>query len=83
MPEERIYVIPLSRVKRGAKIRRANRAVKAVHDFLTRHMKSEDVKLDTALNEKLWERGARKPPSRIRVKAVKEDDGSVKAFLAE
>jgi large subunit ribosomal protein L31e len=83
MPEERIYIIPLSDVKRGPKFKRANRAVKIVQDFLSKHMKSEEIKIDNALNQKLWQRGARKPPSRIRVKAVRQDDGSVQASLAE
>jgi large subunit ribosomal protein L31e len=46
-------------------------------------MKSEEIKLDEKLNRKLWERGIEKVPARVRVRVVKEDDGSVKAFLAE
>lgn len=83
MPEERIYVIPLGRVKRIPPQNRAPRAVKLVRKFLERHMKSKEIKLDQALNTKLWERGIKKPPLRIRVRAVKQDDGSVQAFLAE
>lgn len=46
-------------------------------------MKSGEIKLDLKLNRKLWERGAKHPPSKIRVRAVKQDDGSVEASLAE
>ena len=46
-------------------------------------MKSEDVSLDNSINEKLWERGIQKIPSKIKVKAVKDEYGSVIATLAE
>jgi len=46
-------------------------------------MKSEDVKLNEALNRKLWGWGIEKTLPRIRVRAVKQDDGSVEAFPAE
>jgi large subunit ribosomal protein L31e len=81
--EERVYVVPLSRAKRAARYKRAPRAVRILREFIARHMKSEDVRIDGSLNERLWMRGARKPPSRIRVKAVKRDDGSILVSLAE
>lgn len=82
MPEERIYVIPLRKAKRARRNRRSARAAKLVREFLQRHMKSEEVKLGDDINRKLWERGAKRPVPRIRVKAVKKDDGSVEASLA-
>lgn len=50
---------------------------------MRRHMKSEQIKLDEGLNRKLWERGIEGTAPKIRVRAVKADDGSVEAFLAE
>jgi large subunit ribosomal protein L31e len=41
------------------------------------------VKIDESLNRKVWSRGAKKPPSRVRVRAVKKEDGSVEVFPAE
>ena len=35
------------------------------------------------VKEVIWERGIQKIPSKITVKAVKDDDGVVKATLAE
>jgi large subunit ribosomal protein L31e len=80
---EQIYVIPLREVKRAPRWRRANTAIKDIRSFLVRHMKSEDVKLDASINEKVWERGSEKPPRRIRVRAMKFDDGQVQAELAK
>ncbi|MEW6593023.1 MAG: 50S ribosomal protein L31e [Candidatus Hadarchaeota archaeon] len=83
MPDEKIFVIPLREAKKTVRYKRAGRAAKVVREFLKRHMKSDEIKLDVALNNKLWERGIKKPPSKVRVRAVKEEDGSVKASLAE
>jgi len=47
-------------------------------------MKSEDIILDSSINEKVWERGIQKIPSKIKVKAVKDDDdGVVEVTLEE
>jgi len=35
------------------------------------------------VNEKLWSRGIEKPPRNIRVRAVKDKEGTVTLYLAE
>ncbi len=80
---EQIYVIPLRDAKRAPRWRRSNAAIKDIRSFLSRHMKSDDVKLDASINERVWERGSEKPPRRIRVRAMKFDDGQVQAELAK
>jgi large subunit ribosomal protein L2 len=77
---EREYIIPLRhRWKIVPRYQKTNKAVKAVKEFIVRHMKIRDrdldkVKLDKYLNETLWHRGIKNPPSRIKVAAVKEGD---------
>lgn len=80
---ERTYTIPLRDVKNVQRTIRAAKAIKVVQEFLKKHMKADDVKIDASLNEKIWERGIQKIPSKIKVKAVKDDDGVVEATLAE
>ena len=46
-------------------------------------MKASDVKIDESVNHVIWARGIQKIPSKITVKAVKDDDGVVTATLAE
>jgi large subunit ribosomal protein L31e len=46
-------------------------------------MKSDDVRLGQDINEKVWSRGTEKPPARVRVRAMKLEDGHVQAELAE
>jgi large subunit ribosomal protein L31e len=81
---ERIYVIPLK--KTGYKSSKAApTAIKRVKNYLTRHMKVEekDIWIDDSLNNALWSKGKYKMPGKIRVKAVKFDDGVVEAYLPE
>jgi large subunit ribosomal protein L31e len=86
---EREYIIPLR--KEWLKVpqyKRANKAVKAIKEFLVRHMKLyerdlKDVKIDKYLNNEIRFRGMRKPLAKVKVKARKYDDGIVKVELAE
>jgi large subunit ribosomal protein L31e len=81
---EKIYVIPLK--KSGFKSSKsAPTAVKRVKSYLTRHMKVEREKIwiDDSLNNALWGHGKYHSPSKIRVKAVKFEDGVVEAYLPE
>jgi large subunit ribosomal protein L31e len=82
---ERVYVVPLRVTKRVPRTHRAERAVTEVKKFVARHMKAESEKvwLDNPLNEAIWARGMQKPPSKIRVKAIKFDDGVVEVSLPE
>ena len=80
---ERVYVIPLRDVKRVPRTIRSPKAIRLVREFLMRHMKSDDIKIDSSVNEKIWERGIQKVPPKIKVKATKEEDGSVSVTLVE
>ena len=83
---ERVYTIPLRDAYFKAPLpKRAPRAVKEVKTFLARHMKTEAEKvwIDNPVNEALWARGIQKPPRRIRVKAIRFDDGVVEVSLPE
>ena len=80
---ERVYIIPLRKVKNVPRTIRSPRAVGYVKEFIERHMKTDDVIIDSSVNEKIWERGIQKIPPKIKVKAVKDEDGTVEVTLAE
>ena len=80
---EQIYIIPLREVKKAPRWKRSQRAIKDIKQYLKKHMKSDEVKLDSSINERIWERGSEKPPRKIRVRAMKFEDGQVQAELAE
>ncbi len=80
---ERIYTIPLRHAKMGTRSKRADRAVKDVRAFLTRHMKSDSIWLDSEVNEAIWSRGKYNIRSRIRVRATRFADGVVEVTLPD
>jgi large subunit ribosomal protein L31e len=74
MVEEKIFTIPLREAYDKPRTARAKKATNIVRDFLIRHMKSEKVKLGKSINEAIWKRGIQKPPRKVRIHAVKEED---------
>ncbi|NYT19085.1 MAG: 50S ribosomal protein L31e [Methanosarcinales archaeon] len=82
--KEQIYTIPLREAKLAPRWKRSNRAVLLIRKFLIRHMKAEpsQIKIDASVNHKVWEKGSQKPPSSIRIRAAKFEDGEVQAELA-
>ncbi len=74
MADEKIFTVPFRKVFQGTRKKRAKRATTLVRNFLKKHMKSEDVKIGKSINEKIWERGIQKPPRRVRIHAIKEND---------
>jgi large subunit ribosomal protein L31e len=82
---ERIYIISLRRAKIGPTSRAAPRAIDDVRHYLMKHMKVEEknVWIDDSLNRELWAHGKFWVPKKIRIRAVKFDDGVVEATLPE
>ena len=71
----RTYTIPLRReFNKAANYRKTDKAVKAVREFLQKHMKTKEVRLGKQLNLELWKHGRKNPPSRVKVTVVKKDD---------
>ena len=80
--EERNYTIPLRRQwRKTVRYRRAKKTIKAIREFLQKHMKSETVKIGRQLNEAVWKHGIQNPPSKIKVSAVKDKAGTIMAEL--
>lgn len=81
--EERIYTVPLGRAWIVPRYRRAEKAITVLRKFVKRHMKPEEVIIDTAVNEAIWKHGIKNPPRKIRVKLSKDSEGLVTVTLAE
>ena len=79
--EEKIYTIPIGRLgyatDRG---HRVPRAVRNVRNYVSRHMRADEVSISNEINEALWERGINKPPRKIIVRAVKDKEGKVVVY---
>lgn len=81
---ERVYTINLSRLyAAGRHTERARKAVKIVGQFASRHMKTEGEKvvITKEVNEYIWRNGIQKPPRRLRLKMMKDKDGTVMVML--
>jgi large subunit ribosomal protein L31e len=92
--EERFYTIPLRNAWISPRKKRAPKAARIVRKFVAKHMKvntesfdedeePERLVIDNEVNEKLWSRGIEKPPRKIRVRVVKDNEGVVTVLLAE
>ena len=81
--DENTYIIPLRKVKMRSRRKRAPYAIHIIKEYIQRHMKvsEKNIWIDNQVNEKIWERGIEKPPTKIKVKAVKFEEGEVVEVL--
>lgn len=86
-PASRDYTINLH--KRCHKIqfkKKAPRAVSEIRQFAQKNMLTEDVRVDTEVNQYVWHQGIRNIPRRIRVRLVRrknEEDEVGNKFYTE
>lgn len=90
---EMIFTVPLTVTRQVPKTKRAPRAIKEIKDYVRQHLTDKsmakedvpekDVWIDYRLNEHLWSRGIENPPSRVRVKAIRFEDGLIEVSLPE
>jgi large subunit ribosomal protein L31e len=92
---ERVFTIPLTVTKQVPKTKRAPRAIKEIKEFVTRHLmekgaeedeekkQKKEVWVDYRLNELIWSQGIENPPSKVRVKAIRFEDGLIEVSLPE
>ena len=79
--DERIYVIPLAKARNGPRNKRAKKSIRYLREYMNRHFKPEALVISQEVNEKIWERGAQKPPRKLKVRATKNIDGLVVVYL--
>lgn len=79
---ERIYTVPLSKAYDYIRTRRTERAVKLLREFVSRHMKVEleNVRISEGINSLLWRDSIQKPPRKVKVRVVRENE-SARAWL--
>lgn len=75
---KRTYNIPLRReFQKAPKYRRAKKAMTALKEFVSKHMKSDDIVVMMEVNELLWKNGIKNPPHHIKADLLKTEDGKV------
>ena len=81
---ERIYNIPLRKeTLKVPPFKKANKASKTVRQFISKHMKSDNVVIGKYLNLRIWKHGAKNPPHHVNVNAIKDDKGKVFVELVD
>lgn len=83
--EERIVTVPLRDAKKAPKHERGDAAIAIVREHLATHfsVEEDEVRLDPAVSEEVFERGRKKPPSSIRVRAARFDEDGETVVEAE
>ncbi|MEM3363920.1 MAG: 50S ribosomal protein L31e [Candidatus Micrarchaeia archaeon] len=84
--DERLYTISFSKIySLGRHRERARKAIKYLRAFSARHMKTTEDKvvIGTDVNEYVWRNGIQRPPRKIRVKMMKDKDGTVMVSLEQ
>jgi large subunit ribosomal protein L31e len=80
--DERIYIVPLAKARKGPRNKWAKKSIRFLREFLNRHFKPESLVISQEVNEKIWERGIQKPPRKLKVRVTKNIDGLCVVYLA-
>jgi large subunit ribosomal protein L31e len=92
---ERVFTIPLTITRHVPRTKRAPRAIKEIKEYVRQHMvekpsgaekdeeTTREVWIDYRLNEHLWANGIEHPPGKVRVKAIRFEDGLIEVSLPE
>ena len=80
--DERIYIVPLAKARKGPRNKRAKKAIRYLKEYMTQHFKPESLVITQEVNELIWSRGIQKPPRRLKVRATKNIDGLVVVYLS-
>ncbi len=80
---ERTYNVPLRKgFQKAPKYRRAKKAVNVLREFISKHLKSDSIKIGKFLNLEIWKRGIKNPPHHVKVNVTKDSEGIVNVELA-
>lgn len=92
---ERVFTVPLTVTRQVPRTKRAPRAIKEIKEYVLKHMADKssdedeektaknDVWVDYKLNELIWAKGIENPPRKVRVKAIRFEDGLIEVSLPE
>jgi len=83
--EERVVTVPLRDVTRVPKHERAGEAMKVVREHLARNfgVEESEVRLDPSINEAVWDRGRKKPPRKLQIRAARFEEEGERVVEAE
>lgn len=80
VPTEREYIVNLRReILKVPRYKRTPKAIKALKKFVAKHMRIAErdeskIKIDKYLNQELWFRGIKNPPTKLKIKCKKDGE---------
>ena len=82
--EEKFVTLNLRKdLVKAPKWNRGTFAVRILKKKLKKIVKTETIKIDKRVNEKIWSRGIKKPTSKLRVRITKVDEKTSKVELVK
>jgi large subunit ribosomal protein L31e len=79
---ERTYNVPLRKeFLKVPKYKKAKKAITALRKFISKHMKSDQVRIGKHLNELIWAKGMQNPPHHVQISCAKEESGIVRVEM--
>ncbi|MFX1256273.1 MAG: 50S ribosomal protein L31e [Promethearchaeota archaeon] len=79
--DERLYTIPIAKARKGPRNKWAKKSIRYLREYMNRHFKPESLIISQEVNERIWSRGIKNPPRKIKVRATKNIDGLVVVYL--
>ena len=81
--KEKIFTISLSPNRGGLANERARHAMNIIRRHVSQHMKAKlsSVWIDPHVNEEVWSMGGKRTKAKLKVKAIKFEDGLVEVSL--
>lgn len=78
-----IHIIPLKKIYFGRRRNRADRAIRYIRKYVSRHFKeAEKIIIDPGVNEYIWFRSREKPPRRVVVEIrFNKEEKTARVFL--
>jgi len=83
--EERVVTVPLRDVTKVPKHERAGEAMDIIREHLADNfgVEESEVRLDPSINEAVWERGQKKPPRKLQIRAARFEEEGERIVEAE
>ncbi|MDT7892401.1 MAG: 50S ribosomal protein L31e [Thermoproteota archaeon] len=81
--EERVLILNLRDAKKAPLQKRSKKAINLVRELVKKYTKKEEIWIDNELNEKIWERGIKKPPNKIKLRIFLTSKDRAIVFLSK
>lgn len=84
MSEQRMITLNFRRaMEKGPNYKRGRYAITYLREFVSKHMKAAEVKISPSVSNLVFEKGAKNPPTKLKVVCSKDEKGIVSVDLVK